>query len=184
MAKTKKESTVATPSGQVCAWAGCRREGEYKAPRSRDKLKEHVWYCLEHIRLFNASWDYFKDASASDIEAFQREAVIGHRPTKRISGQAMPYMAWIRSRLRELTGEDLPGLDEIDIPKVPAKIRKALRALDLDETASRAEIKKRYKALAKQHHPDAQPKGGGQASLTRFHEVAEAYQALMAYMQT
>lgn len=145
-------------------------------------MREHVWYCLEHVRLFNASWDYFKGATPEEIENFQREAVIGHRPTRRISGQALPYMAWIRQRLRELTGEDLPWLEEAEPLRVPPKTRKALKALDLDAEASRAEIKKRYKALAKQYHPDAQPKQAShaKASSRRFQEITEAYKYLMS----
>ena len=46
------------------------------------------------------------------------------------------------------------------------------KALDLDKTASQEDIKKQYKKLAMQHHPD---RGG---DIDKFKEVGEAYEIL------
>ena len=48
--------------------------------------------------------------------------------------------------------------------------------LGVPRTASQAEIKKAYRKLARQHHPDAKP--GDQASEQRFKEVNEANEVL------
>ncbi|HSM20359.1 MAG TPA: DnaJ domain-containing protein, partial [Hyphomicrobiales bacterium] len=51
--------------------------------------------------------------------------------------------------------------------------RKSLAALNLDGRASAAEIKARYKALVKRHHPDAN--GGDRSSEDRLREIIQAY---------
>ena len=44
---------------RVCEAPGCRLEGEYRAPFARDRLDQHRWFCLEHVRDYNKKWDYF-----------------------------------------------------------------------------------------------------------------------------
>lgn len=52
--------------------------------------------------------------------------------------------------------------------------RRSLKILDLPESADIAMIKKRFKTLAKQHHPDA-----GAASNDAFYDINNAYQLLL-----
>ncbi|MFW5834400.1 MAG: molecular chaperone DnaJ, partial [Pseudomonadota bacterium] len=47
-------------AGRPCAWPGCTAEGEFRAPRARDDLRTYQWLCLEHVRAFNRSWDFFR----------------------------------------------------------------------------------------------------------------------------
>src|SRR3954468_23850645 len=49
-------------------------------------------------------------------------------------------------------------------------------ALGVSKTASQAEIKKAYRKLARQHHPDANK--GDAASEEKFKEISEAYDVL------
>ena len=41
------------PDMRLCSWAGCMQEGEFKAPVSRDNLRQYQYFCLDHIRQFN-----------------------------------------------------------------------------------------------------------------------------------
>jgi DnaJ-class molecular chaperone len=54
--------------------------------------------------------------------------------------------------------------------------KKALDALHLAESASKQEIKARYKELVKQHHPDVN--GGNRASEDKLREIIQAYNLL------
>jgi DnaJ-class molecular chaperone len=54
--------------------------------------------------------------------------------------------------------------------------RKALHALNLEEDASRTEIKARFKMLVKRHHPDAN--GGSTVSEDKLREIIAAYNYL------
>ena len=53
---------------------------------------------------------------------------------------------------------------------------KAFETLGLDGSAGSDDIKTRYKALVKKHHPDAN--GGDRSSEERFRAVVQAYQLL------
>ncbi len=64
-----------------CAVPGCRGEATHKAPKSRDELDRYVWFCLEHVREYNASWDYYAGMDESQIEAHRRQDVTWRRPT-------------------------------------------------------------------------------------------------------
>jgi DnaJ-class molecular chaperone len=54
--------------------------------------------------------------------------------------------------------------------------KKSLEALNLGETASKAEIKARFKELVKRHHPDAN--GGDNRSEDTLREIIQAYNYL------
>ncbi len=64
-----------------CAFPACAAEGSYRAPRSRHELDQHIWLCLDHIREYNRSWDYFAGMSQQEIEAHVERDIIGWRPT-------------------------------------------------------------------------------------------------------
>ena len=54
--------------------------------------------------------------------------------------------------------------------------RKALHALSLEDGATSADIKARFKELVKRHHPDAN--GGDRTSEDKLREIIEAYNYL------
>jgi hypothetical protein len=64
-----------------CARPECELEGSHRVPKSRESLSEHLWFCLEHARAHNESWDYFNGMNEDQIEAFRVDAMTGHRPT-------------------------------------------------------------------------------------------------------
>ena len=60
--------------------------GEHRAPRSRDALDQHYWFCLDHVRAYNAAWDFYRGMTPEQIEASRRLDVIGWRPTWPLGG--------------------------------------------------------------------------------------------------
>ena len=54
--------------------------------------------------------------------------------------------------------------------------RKCLRQLNLEDTATKAEIKARFKDLVKRHHPDRN--NGDRRSEDKLREVIQAYNYL------
>ena len=52
----------------ACAWKGCGNAGEYRAPRDQE-LRSYFMFCLEHVRTYNAGWDYHKGCTAAELEA-------------------------------------------------------------------------------------------------------------------
>lgn len=64
-----------TEPKHLCANENCTEEGLYPAPVSRYSQKKYQYFCLEHIKEFNKSWNYFEgmdDAQfAHEIERMQ-----------------------------------------------------------------------------------------------------------------
>ena len=58
-------------AGRRCEAPGCREAGEFRAPGRRpngfDGPGEWRWFCLQHVREFNAGYDWFEGMSAEEI---------------------------------------------------------------------------------------------------------------------
>src|SRR5260221_13639968 len=59
----------AAAGARLCDHPRCGGTGDYRAPRARDRLDMVYWFCLDHVRDYNARWDYYPRMSASEIEA-------------------------------------------------------------------------------------------------------------------
>jgi hypothetical protein len=163
-----------------CDWPDCTLDGDYPAPLHRERLREYRWLCLAHIREFNLRWDYFSGMSRVEIEAHVRADVTWHRPTWRMGGCVG----------RERAGFDDPfGFFEDDAPgrgpggvraEHPAAVQARMMALlGLELGFTLVELKRRFKALVKQHHPDLN--GGDKAAEERLKSIIEAYTYLLVH---
>ena len=56
-----------------CEAVGCEEPGEFRAPGDRgagfDGPGQWRWFCLDHVRLFNSSYNWFAGMSADEIVA-------------------------------------------------------------------------------------------------------------------
>ena len=64
----------------TCDHPGCQAQGEFRAPRSRTELTRFYWFCLEHVREYNAAWNYYADMDEAAIEAEIRKEIVWQRP--------------------------------------------------------------------------------------------------------
>ncbi len=154
---------------RCCAWPGCGECGLYRAPLARDRLREFQFFCLDHVREFNRQWNFFAGMSASEIEAHQRADVTWHRPSWRFGTSAGSDPPW--RDVFGLFGEEAaqPGR-----PARPAtKVERMMAVLALEVGFTLDELKARFKALVKQHHPDLH--GGDKAAEERLKLIIEAY---------
>jgi hypothetical protein len=193
MPPSKLKTFDPSPSLRPCDHPGCRETGEFRAPRSPRDLDAHYWFCLEHIRAYNASWDFFAGMSQPEIEAFQKNSVTWLRPTWRFGID--PDLARRRTYtdrrsfaerarddlgiLREAFGTGTSG--EPAARKEPAytpQQRRALATLNLDSTADLQQIKVRYKELVKKFHPDAN--GGCRKAEEQLKAINQAYASLVS----
>lgn len=74
------------PQEYSCHFDGCKNEGIYKAPkRDLSSHQKHpdswLWFCMEHVREYNASWNYFKNMSEEEIWKEWRRDMTWQRPT-------------------------------------------------------------------------------------------------------
>ena len=167
-----------------------RRRHPSRARRDATRENEYWRFCLDHVREYNHSYNFFAGMSTDDIARYQREAVIGHRPTWKMGMNGGKPTG--RSRAARFgpafEGADDPfelfgdGAERPTICKrretrvIRNAERKALDALGLEGEATTAEIKVRFKELVKRHHPDAN--GGDRSSEERLREIIQAYNYL------
>lgn len=153
---------------------GCGAPGEYRAPKSRLQLNDYWWFCLDHVRAYNASWDFYKGMTPGQIEAELRADTAWQRPS-------WP-LGHIGARLEEaFAGDPLHVLDAAGLrarraAETPSEMREPLATLGLSWPVTMDEVKSRYKELAKRHHPDAN--NGDRAAEERLKTINLAYAAL------
>lgn len=160
-----------TPAGQACAWPGCAEHGEFRAPRS-NRVPGDVggwqFLCLEHVRSFNAGYNFFDGLSPDEIHAAQS-----------------PMAGWekdvVRAGRMAFTFGDMHGLfDEPLRASRPAAScwaekgdAQALGALGLDRDATPADIRRAYRGLVRRYHPDSN--GGDRSHEGKLQAVVNAF---------
>lgn len=169
----------ATP-GRPCDSHGCLLGGEYRAPKSRTSLNQYHWFCLEHVRAYNASWDYYKGMTPGQIEVETRQDTAWQRPTWPLGslGRQTFDETHLRDPLQMMANGRLKR--EAKRSNVPAELRDPMVTLGLDWPVAMDALKTRYKELAKRHHPDAN--GGDRAAEERLKSINLAYAAVRQYL--
>ena len=139
----------------ICEWSKCKKTGVYKAPVEKDNSKKFKLLCLEHIKVFNKSWNYFADMKEEEIENFIKSDLTWHKPTKSFgSSENFFRILWVNAL------DDKPGMFKDSIfknfkkSKLSDKDRDALKILGLKNDTNWSDIQKRFKMLVKKYHPD------------------------------
>ncbi|MGH1570022.1 J domain-containing protein [Methylobacterium sp. P31] len=177
----------------VCENPGCAQPGLYRAPKGRKAEGQYWRFCIDHVRAYNATYNYFDGMNDAAVQAYQKDAIIGHRPTWAMgvnrSGQAKPENEPARDwayvdPLGILRGEGVGDArrrarqPEPQKPRHSATVRRALDVMGLEEGADTAAIKAQYKVLVKRFHPDAN--GGDRSFEERLRDIIRAHDVLRA----
>lgn len=177
-------------SNPVCDWQGCEAPATHRAPKGRLHEREYWRFCLGHVREYNQSYNFFAGMSDDAVAKYQKDSITGHRPTWKI-GMNTPITGAFKRRGRNARGAADPfgfffeqgsnWRPDTERPQPEGRMirnaeRKALHALGLENGASKADIKTRFKLLVKRHHPDAN--GGDRSTEDRLREIIQAYNYL------
>src|SRR6476646_905698 len=65
----------------ACEWPGCAHAATHRAPKGRTHEREYWRFCLDHVREYNHSYNFFAGMSDDAVARYQKDAVTGHRPT-------------------------------------------------------------------------------------------------------
>jgi hypothetical protein len=85
------------PPTRLCDHPGCDLGGDFRAPRSRLELDNYLWFCLDHVRGYNAAWNYYAGMSEREVEAEIRRDTVWQRPTWKLGMRHGPaYEARMR----------------------------------------------------------------------------------------
>ena len=157
-----------------CETVGCAEAGEFRAPRHRGgriSASDCRWLCLDHVREFNASYNYFEGMNAAEIETAQRVYAGWERETRSFAANPTAEPKWSRftdpadilgmrfgtaagERPRSRNGQILGEEDQ-----------RALKRLGLEPGVRLTDIRRAYAEKVRLLHPD---KNGGD----RRHEQA------------
>ena len=148
----------------------------------RDREGQFFCFCIDHVREYNATYNYFNGMSDDAVARYQKEALVGHRPT---------WGMGVKRDAREDGGAPTAGDDPLGLfrhrvhrgvpraaqpPRYSSATMKALYTLELDDSATSKIVKTRYKELVKRHHPDAN--GGDRSCEEKLREIIRAYNYL------
>ena len=174
--KTRAYAPDPKAPGHACDAPACTAQGEYRAPKSRFNTKSFHWFCLEHVREYNASWDYYKGMSPGEIEAELRADTAWQRPSWPLGrlGQVSQLDEAVQNELHAYAFG--PRAKPAAPPHIPADLRDSLTILGLGWPVTLSAVKAKYKELAKRLHPDAN--NGDKSSEETLKTINLAYATL------
>jgi len=167
-------------STRICEKEGCTEPGKYRAPKAPDVLDEYYWFCKDHVREYNLKWNFFDGTTEAEINAQMSSDKVWERKTRAFSDPEA--RAWSRLGIEDphqVLGENAtrnPGRQRSGQRKLPPTERKALDILDAEDSWSKAEIRKAYKALIKGLHPDIN--GGDRSQEEQLQQVMWAWEQI------
>jgi hypothetical protein len=173
----------------TCEWPGCACAATYRAPKGRLREGQYWRFCLDHVREYNRTYNYFAGMSDDAVARYQKDAVTGHRPTWKMgvngkqpdgaqAGRVYPGFGAGSDPFGMFTdfNQARPRAEPLRGRTVRNAERKALDALGLEGDAAAPDIKARFKMLVKRHHPDAN--GGDRTCEDKLREIIQAYNYL------
>ncbi len=194
-ARKRGMSGAVDGSGHSCEWPGCEAQAKYRAPISPDQLQEFRWFCLDHVREYNRTWNFFENWDEEQLAAQQRADVTWERPTwsfkqgPKVNPHTQAHAegkAWARWGFTD--PGDVLGEAATQNPAEHIKAKRRFRRLVRDEqramdtlglpheVESRADVRTRYRDLVKDLHPDMN--GGARTDEGRLARVIRAWDIL------
>lgn len=181
------------PGERRCDWPGCPRPGENRAPKSRELIHEHYWFCQPHAAEYNRGWNFFSGMTEGQVRAWQEEQLkTGGRPTwemrasarsreaaafaARFGGPNVGGAGTYRDPFDIFARGDRPAAEVAPVRHVGRLERQALADLDLEVDADREAVRLRYLDLVKRCHPDTN--GGDRGAEEKLQRVLKAYKTL------
>ena len=163
----KKEEEI-DDSPALCEFPGCQEHGVYPAPKRhvqshRDKPNTWHWFCLNHVRDYNARWNYYAHMEEQEVLQEWRKDITWRRPS-------WPLGSWT-SRYSKISYDDKAyeaysfqfqdpfGLfSDQDSKPLQTSFstieEEAMAVLNVGPVFNAETLQQAYRHMVKQHHPD------------------------------
>ncbi len=195
--RIKPKGARAEPETFTCEWPDCEAVGNHRAPKGRNAEGEYFRFCVNHVKTYNKSYNYFDGMADNDIGAWIKASQTGHRPTWKLGDSSWAENKRARATKTASGKSGRSGYrhdSDVNDPhsifeeavgtkraagsrrRVGNAERKALNTLGLDPGVTADEIKAQYKLLVKRFHPDAN--GGSRETEDRLRDIITAYNYL------
>lgn len=176
-----------------CDHAGCGQMGEFRAPRVRaiddsnpltvaGGTREAYWFCLSHVKEYNAQWNFYEGLGIEDMEKAIRFDAQWNRPSWPLGQAGIPGAGGRKGKKN--TGKDQrTPFEEEPLKHVYVHQKAELDALALFELQPPTDftrIKKHYRLMVKKHHPDLQQTDKARAAAE---EKIKAFTAAFALLK-
>ena len=174
--------------GRLCSEPGCEQAGEFRAPllqgvgSGHEGPRPYRWLCLDHVRAFNAGYNFFSGMSVDEIHDAQRPLAGWERETRAFTGTGgadrPPKWADFADPLNAIGARFTRRMDEAraDGKLLSESERRALKVLGLGMEVDRRGLRQRYAELVRKYHPDRN--GGDRSYEKALQEVIVAYTQL------
>ncbi len=172
------------PDDIPCDMPDCDKPGNHRAPKSRYSPinKDHYRFCQTHAAEYNKQWNYFEGMSDMEIEIYWQDVDKGNRPTWQREPNAKFTTAGLYDSFTSKFGDVFGGrratVEEMaaQIPAPSRKVALALQAMQLRWPVTKDSVKKQFKVLVKQYHPDVNKEATAE---DRFKRITESYAIIM-----
>ncbi|HMS20861.1 J domain-containing protein [uncultured Sphingorhabdus sp.] len=179
-------------SQRVCQHPRCQYPGEFRAPNPYGRPPgpngpgDYLYFCLDHVREFNAGYDWFDGMSADEIAKAQSPLNVWPSETRafKANGGADSPPRWadfndpleaISTRFKKRM-EEAKSATQANQRTLSIEDLAALRTLGLDRHADRKAVRAAYSKLVRKYHPDRN--GGDRSYEVKLQKVLAAYALL------
>ena len=153
-------------SHRVCEAETCAKPGLHQAPKkdgSSCPQQPHTWhwFCLDHVRCYNAEWNYFSQMSEAEIVESWRRDMTWERPSWPLGDWHGNLWQRSQQRLSRQKGgdpfgifNDVPQPSYSSVSSLTVVEQQALKIMGLSYPFTLHQLQTAYRVLAKKHHPD------------------------------
>ena len=170
-------SGASETSTRICDFPDCNLPGKFRAPKAPDVLDDYYWFCQTHVREYNLKWNFFDGTTEAELNAQMTKDKVWERETKPMNDPEA--RAWARLGIEDphqvlgANGTRNPGKNGGTTRRLPPTEKRAVEILDAKPDATKADLRKAYKALIKVLHPDMN--GGDRSQEEQLQEVVWAW---------
>jgi len=147
-------------------------------------MNQYYFFCLDHVKEYNKSWDFYKGLSVNQIENSMREDIIWNRPSWPLKGGPQKVIEQINNFFADDSNpfntdrqNNQYFKNKLIDENLTNEENQALSTLNLNLPLSLENIKKSYKKLVKIFHPDVN--GNNKKAEDKFKEINKAYKILL-----
>ena len=156
-----------------CDWENCNKIGEFKAPSKN--VDTFLWFCEDHIKIYNQKWDFFDGMTQAEIENFMYDDLTFHKKTQKFGNQD----AFFQKLWNNAIEDELLFINKFKNSssylgnKYNHTQVMALKKMELNTDVNWSDIRTQFKKLVKKYHPDIN--AGNKKFEEKLKEITLAY---------
>jgi len=156
-----------------CDWDNCKKIGELKAPSKN--IDSFLWFCEEHVKIYNQKWDFFDGMTQAEIENFMYDDLTFHKKTQKFGNQDTFFQKLWNNAIEDelLFINKFKNSSSYLGNKYNHTQVMALKKMELNTDVNWSDIRTQFKKLVKKYHPDIN--AGNKKFEEKLKEITLAY---------